>query len=285
MPTSIHPATVPGTVHLTISDLARSLDFYQSALGLRVHRQDAGTAALGAGGDDLLELVELPGARPARGSTGLYHFAILLPSRLDLARALHRLAETRTPVQGFADHLVSEAIYVPDPDGNGIELYRDRPRDEWIWDGAAVRMATDSLDVDGLLAELQGDEAPYNGMPPGTVMGHVHLHVSDLAAAQQFYCDVLGFDLITRYGGAALFVSAGGYHHHIGLNTWAGVGAPPPPPDAVGLRYFDIVLPDAPALNDVLARVEEAGLATEPHEGGVLLHDPSRNGVLLRAAT
>lgn len=143
MSPSIHPATRPGTVHLTVSDLARSLDFYQSALGLRVHRQDENTAALGAGADDLLALVEQRGARQVRGTTGLYHFAILLPSRLDLARALRRLAETRTPVQGFADHLVSEAIYLPDPDGNGIELYRDRPRDQWHWDGGSVRMATD----------------------------------------------------------------------------------------------------------------------------------------------
>ncbi|WP_119069648.1 VOC family protein [Aggregatilinea lenta] len=285
MPPSIHPGTHPGTVHLTVSDLARSLDFYRRALGLRVHHQDAGTATLGAGANDLLALVEQPGAQAVHGVTGLYHFAILLPSRLDLARTLRHLAETRTPLQGFADHLVSEAIYLPDPDGNGIELYRDRPRDEWNWDGTAVRMATDPLDVDGLLAELQGDDAPYEGMPPGTVMGHVHLHVSDLAVAQAFYCDVLGFDLITRYGDAALFVSAGGYHHHIGLNTWAGVGAPPPPPDAVGLRYFEIVLPDAPALAEVLARVEAARLPSAPHADGVLLHDPSRNGILLRAAT
>ncbi|HML20707.1 MAG TPA: VOC family protein [Aggregatilinea sp.] len=284
MPPSIDPATYLGTVHLTVSDLARAVDFYQSALGLRVHRQDASVAALGAGADDLLVLVEQPGARPVRGTTGLYHFAILLPSRPDLARALRRLAETRTPLQGFADHLVSEAIYLPDPDGNGIEIYRDRPRNEWTWDGDAVRMATDPLDIDDLLAELQGDNTPYEGMPPGTVMGHVHLHVSDLAAAHHFYCDVLGFDLIARYGGAALFVSAGRYHHHIGLNTWAGVGAPPPPPDAVGLRYFELVLPTPAALAEVLARVEDAHISTEPHADGILLCDPSQNGILLRTA-
>jgi len=154
MPESIHPDAKIGAVHLTVANLDRSLDFYQNQLGFKLHRREGDTARLGAGGRDLLVLTQIPEAPHPRGTTGLYHFAILVPSRLELARSLRRIAETRTPVQGFSDHLVSEAIYLPDPDGNGIEIYRDRPRDEWPRDDGRLRMATDPLDIDGILAEL-----------------------------------------------------------------------------------------------------------------------------------
>ena len=279
---SIHPATTIGAVYLTVADLDRSLRFYQEALGFQVRQRAGDTARLGAGGPaDLLVLAERPGARPTRRTTGLYHFAVLVPARLELARSLRRLAETRTPLQGFSDHLVSEAIYLADPDGNGIEIYRDRPREEWPRKNDQIQMATDPLDLDGILAELERETEPWSGLHPQTTIGHIHLHVADLGAAQAFYHGVLGFDLIQRLAGSADFVSAGGYHHHIGYNTWAGVGAPPPPPDAAGLRYFVVRLPNDAELARVADRVRKAGLPLEETEAGLLTRDPSQNGVVL----
>lgn len=291
MTDSIHPDSRIGEVHLTVSDVQRSVEFYEHALGFRLHRREAGAARLGAGGPDLLVLHEQPGARKAHGATGLYHFAVLVPSRLDLAQSLRRIAETRTPVEGFADHLVSEAIYLPDPDGNGIEIYRDRPRAEWPMHNGQLQMATNPLDVDGVFAELEagGERSPggraeaWAGLSPQTTIGHIHLHVARLAEAEEFYVHVLGFDLIQRYGPSALFVSAGGYHHHIGLNTWAGVGAPPPAPGSVGLRHFVVRLPDRAELERLAGRVHTAGLSAEERDGGLFVRDPSQNGVLFAA--
>ncbi|HWQ15713.1 MAG TPA: VOC family protein [Roseiflexaceae bacterium] len=278
---SLPPATRIGAVTLAVADLGRSLEFYQQALGFRLHRRADGTAALGAGGPDLLRLVEQPGARPARGVTGLYHFAVLVPTRRDLARSLRRLAELRTPLQGMSDHAVSEAIYLADPDGNGIEIYRDRPRAEWPRAGPEVRMTVEPLDLDGLLGELAGDEEPWSGLRPATTIGHMHLHVADIAAARQFYVGVLGFELMQRFGAQAEFVAAGGYHHHIAYNIWAGRGAPPPAPDMAGLRSFEVLLPDQAALEAALSRVRAAGLPVEQAAGGTLVRDPSQNAVVL----
>jgi catechol 2,3-dioxygenase len=237
-----HPPSIIGPVTLNVANLANSLGFYRDALGLKIHRNDGTSASLGAGGEDLLILEEHPGAARPRHSTGLFHFAILLPSRLELAKKLGHLVATRTPLQGMSDHLVSEAIYLADPEGNGIELYRDRPREDWIYDQSQLRMTTDPLDVDGLLAELDedDDDHAYRAMPPEAVMGHVHLRVSDLPAAEAFYRDTLGFDVTTRYGNSASFLSKNGYHHHLGLNTWNSLGAPPPPPGSLGLKHFAI---------------------------------------------
>jgi catechol 2,3-dioxygenase len=284
--TSIHPETVIGYVHLTVSDLERSLAFYQDILGFRLHRRDGNTARLGSGGPDLLWLTEQLGAssRPPR-TTGLYHFAILVPSRADLARVLLHLVETRTTLQGLSDHLVSEAIYLADPDGNGIEIYSDRPRADWQFEGALLRMTTQPLDVAGLQSELLGREDAWGGLPAETVIGHMHLHVANLAEAEAFYVGVLEFDIMQRYGSQALFVSAGGYHHHIGLNTWAGIGAPPPPPDAAGLRTFVVRLPDEVELARLTNRVSEAGVAFEETPDGALVRDPSHNYLLLASAT
>jgi len=239
-PFSIHPNTSIGATHLTVADLERSRRFYVDVLGFRELERQGTTLTLTAdGATPLLALTELPGAppKPAR-ATGLYHFAILVPSRLDLARSLRRLAELRYPLSGASDHLVSEALYLNDPDGNGIEIYRDRPRAEWPRLNGQIRMATDPLDLDGILAELDRDDRPWDGLAPATTIGHMHLHVADLRAAEAFYHGLLGFDIMLSFGGSALFLSAGGYHHHIGLNTWAGVGAPPAPPGSAGLRYF-----------------------------------------------
>lgn len=281
--TAIHPDANLGYVHLTVANLARSLAFYQENLGFKLHRRDGQTAYLGAGGPDLLLLTEQPGARQISGVTGLYHFAILTPSRLALAQSLRRLAETRTPVQGFSDHGVSEAIYLADPDGNGIEIYRDRPRSEWPWANGQLAMVTDPLDVEGILAELGSQPEPWTGLSPQTTLGHIHLHVARIKEAETFYCDVLGFDLMQRFGYSASFISAGGYHHHIGANIWAGLNAPPPPPDAAGLRYFTINLPTETALAEVVERIEQAGLTFQHRDQIVFLRDPSRNGVVLSA--
>jgi catechol 2,3-dioxygenase len=278
---SIHPDTTIGFVHLTVANLDRALTFYQAKLGFQLHRRNGDTAYLGVGGPDLLVLTEQPGARSVSGVTGLYHFAILTPSRVALAQSLRHLAETRTPLQGFSDHLVSEALYLADPDGNGIEIYRDRPRSEWPRQNGQLQMATDPLDIEGILAELGPQPEPWTGLQPETLIGHVHLHVATIPAAEAFYIDTLGFDPILRYGPSASFVSAGGYHHHLGLNTWAGVNAPPPPPDAVGLRYFTITLPDAAALAAVVERIERAGVAFQENDGIVFMPDPSQNGVVL----
>jgi catechol 2,3-dioxygenase len=271
------PAAHIGAVELTISDLDRSVRFYQSHLGFVVHRREERVAWLGAGGADLLVLSQCEAAPRVRGTTGLYHFAILTPSRADLARALRRLVETDTVLQGAADHGVSEAIYLADPDGNGIEIYRDRPRDQWPIVEGLLQMGADPFDLDALLAEPAG--ASGAGLAAGTVIGHVHLHVSRLDEAKRFYVDVLGFDLMQRYGPSALFVSAGGYHHHIGLNTWAGVGAPPPPAGAIGLKFFVVTVPAAAAVDAVGDRLTAGGVAFDRTGDALLARDPSGNAV------
>jgi catechol 2,3-dioxygenase len=272
----IDPSAHIGAVHLTIGDLNRSVGFYEAHLGFVVHGRDERRVRLGAGGDDLLVLTQCEQAPRVRGTTGLYHFAILVPTRADLARALRRLIETETVMQGAADHGVSEALYLADPDGNGIEIYRDRPRGEWPIVDGRLQMGADPLDFDALLAE---DGRSGAALARGTTIGHVHLHVSRLDDARRFYVEVLGFELMQRYGPSALFVAAGGYHHHIGLNTWAGVGAPPPPPGAIGLKHFDVVLPNDAAVADVRARLSDAGIDAEPVDGGVLVRDPAKNAI------
>ena len=241
-----------GDVHLTVGDLERSVDYYREAIGLDVLATDDGRAALGAGGRELLVLVEEPGARPAYGYTGLYHFALLLPERADLARWLAHAGRDSVPLVGLSDHFVSEAIYLSDPDGHGIEIYWDRPRE--VWEGQVFeRMTTLPLDVGSLMGELADPEPePFEQLPDGTVMGHVHLKVASIADTVAFYRDVLGFDLMAQLGEQAAFLAAGGYHHHIGANTWESAGAPPPPEGSAALRHVTIVLPDAAERDRVL---------------------------------
>ncbi len=232
-----------GGAHLRVIDLDRALDFYRDTLGLTVVDQPGDTVALASSPDaaPILRLTVHPDAiRKPQRSTGLYHVAILLPSRAALGKMLHRLIDLGYPLQGAADHLVSEALYLADPDGNGLEIYRDRPRSEWRMDGDSVAMATEALDVDGVLADA--DLSAWDGIAPGTVIGHVHLHVSDLAQSEQFYSGLLGLDVVQRSYPGALFLSAGGYHHHLGVNTWAG--RMPPPANAVGLESFTVTIPD-----------------------------------------
>jgi catechol 2,3-dioxygenase len=281
-------ATLPptlrlGPVHLTVTDLDRSVRFYQDALGLRLHRREDPVAAMGAGGDDIVVLHEEQSARPPGRHAGLYHFALLHPSREELARAVHRLAVTRTPIEGASDHGVSEAIYLPDPDGNGIELYADRPRDQWPPPGPGERVAmfTRALDLDGLLG-LVGDEEPRRHADPGLRMGHVHLHVGDLDAALRFHRDVLGFEVMAFLPNAA-FVAAGGYHHHLGMNTWRGEGVPPAPEGTVGLRHWTIVLDDAAQVAAMEDRAAAAGVPAERRDGALLLRDPAGIAVHITA--
>jgi catechol 2,3-dioxygenase len=215
--------------------------------------------------------------------TGLFHLAVLLPSRRDLAVALRRLAEARVPLDGASDHLVSEALYLHDPDRNGIEIYRDRAREQWPHVGGSLEMATLPLDIDDILTQLPPGSAKDAFAPAGTQIGHVHLQVADLDAAEEFYSGVLGFDVTVKGYAGALFVSAGGYHHHIGLNTWQSLGAGAPPPGAIGLRSFEIALPDADELDRVLERVSKAGIDADRSDGTALLRDPSGNVVRLLA--
>jgi catechol 2,3-dioxygenase len=291
---SIAAGTTLGTVRLTVSDLTTSRSFYEVVLGMRTAEREDGTVVLGphGNGHPLLELRADSAAEPVDlRRTGLYHFAILVRTRRDLAAALLRILRAGWPLQGASDHLVSEALYLSDPDGNGIEIYRDRPRPEWPRAGDSIMMATLPLDLDDLLGELAGGReldaakiAAINDtpLPAGTTVGHVHLQVSDLRSSEAFYSGVLGFEVTVRGYPGALFVSAGGYHHHLGLNTWHSAGAGAPPPRALGLRSLEVLLPDADSLRRVLARVDYAGFATERLEHGTLVRDPSGNGVLLR---
>jgi catechol 2,3-dioxygenase len=267
------PATLRlGAVHLTVTDLDRSVDFYESSIGLRVHHREDGVVTMGVGDEDLLILYGEPSARRAGRHAGLYHYALLFPSRQELARAALRLAATQTPIQGASDHGTHEAIYLPDPDGNGIELAADRPRELWPRP-LEYAGGPHPLDLDGLLATIAG-EVPRGKASPGLVVGHIHLHVGDLERGLGFYRDVLGFELMTFMPGAAAFVAAGGYHHHLGFNIWRGEGVPPVPEGGVGLRYWTVVLDDPEEVAAVRERIREAGIASEEREGGFLVRDP-----------
>ena len=278
----ISPLATVGAVHLTVSELERSLDYYRAVVGLSVLEAGAGRASLGVGERELLVLVEEPGARPALGHTGLYHFALLLDQRADLARWLAHAARDRVALVGLSDHFVSEALYLSDPDGHGIEIYRDRPRE--VWEGqVAGRMTTLPLDLENLLGELDDPRSePFGGLTDATVMGHVHLKVSDIAQTVAFYRDVLGFALMAQLGAQAAFLSAGGYHHHLGANTWESRGASPAPPGYASLRHATIVLPDDAERDRLLARADAAG-RVEDGADGPLVRDPSGNALVLVA--
>ena len=235
----LSPQTHVGRVDLSVSDLERSLDYYRGAIGLDVLKRDHGEALLGAGDTELLRLVEEPGARPADGYSGLFHFALLVPSREDLAGWLHHAIRDRVALTGASDHYVSEALYLRDPDHHGIEIYADRPRE--LWEGHVDRLGTWPLDIDDLLASRA---EPAVELPAGTRMGHVHLRVSDVPETIDFYTQTVNLDLMVRLGDQAAFMSAGGYHHHLGANTWESSGAPQAPEGTARLLRFTIVVPD-----------------------------------------
>lgn len=279
------PATTRlGTTHLTVSELDRSVAFYRDVAGVRQLGRDDAVATLGtASGEELLVLHDDPLARPAGRHAGLFHVALLYPSRHELARTTHRLASSRIPISGASDHGVSEALYLRDPDGNGLELYADRPQAEWprAEPGTPDRvgMFTRALDLQALLALADGEEITRHAAD-GLTTGHLHLHVGGIKEALAFYRDVVGLELMTTYPGAA-FLSAAGYHHHLGVNTWAGEGLGPAGEHTAGLREWTIVLGDAAALDAVRARLEQAGAPVdEVTADGFLTRDPW--GIALR---
>lgn len=277
----IDPATHMGMLTIAIADMERSLAFYTHDLGLHRLQHIGDIALLGdLDGRVLLALHQEPGILPQPSfSTGLFHFALLLPSRAALAQAMFHFSEIQLPM-GSADHLVSEALYLNDPDGNGIEVYRDRPRSEWHWQGQTVQkvqMGTDPLDVAGIMRELP--MTPWNGFQSPTVLGHMHLRVGDTQGAKRFYHDIIGFDVTTSFN-RAIFVSAGGYHHHIGLNMWQSHNAPPPPSNAAGVRFYTIQLPDQAALTAVTTRLTVAEVPFHAYVDGTLTRDPWKNIIL-----
>ncbi len=288
---SIHPATLLGHVSLTVANLDNQIAFYEQALGFRLHWREGKRAGLGAGAADLLQLVEEPDSKKYQRVTGLYHFAIVFPSRRELARAVARLFAIK--VRNYpTDHINTKTTYLSDPEGNGIELYAESPEDGTfvIENGDFVTRRADgslsdgreALDVHALFSHLLADDKLDVPIPEGTRLGHMHLHVRNVQEAVDFYHGLLGFDLIGFSSTfQAAFVSAGGYHHHIGLNAWQGAGAPPPPADAVGLRYFSVTLPDQQSLDEISARLAAASIAVNQTDHGLLLHDPSENGIML----
>ena len=289
---SIHPDTKIGSVSLTVANLDNQIAFYQQALGFVQHWRNGNQAGLGTGERELLRLVEQPTYKRYQRVTGLYHFAVLFPNRRELARVMGRLFVLK--YRNYpTDHIMTKTTYLDDPEGNGIELYCESPEDgTWsLKNGEYITRRADgslsdgreALDVNALFGYLEKDDRLDVSIPKGTRMGHVHLHVRDLHEAVDFYHGTLGFDVMGVVDSMRMaFVSAGGYHHHIGLNTWQGEGAPPLPADALGLRYFTVESPDQAALDEVVARVERAGIPANQTEAGLLLYDPSQNGVLLK---
>jgi catechol 2,3-dioxygenase len=288
---SIHPDTRVGLVALTVANLENQILFYTQILGFKLHWRDSNRAGLGAGGADLLRLTEEPDLKRYRGATGLYHFAVLFPNRRELARAVARLYAHK--YENYpTDHIMTKTTYLDDPEGNGIELYAESPEDgTWsLANGDYVTRRADGslssgrepLDVKALFENLREDDRLDQSIPLETRVGHVHLYVRDIEEAVDFYHGIIGFDVMgVAKAFRMAFVSAGGYHHHVGLNTWQGEGAPPPPADAVGLRYFTVELPDQETLNQVIARIDAAGISSNQTEGGLLIHDPSENGVMI----
>lgn len=291
----IHPETRPAYVHLKVADLENQLAFYQNVLPLELNWREGISAGLGVAGRDLVCLTQLPGGKRYQGVTGIYHFALLFPNRRELARAIARLFALKWP-NAPTDHVMTKTTYLADPEGNEIELYCESPEDgiflfdengglraEWA-DGRPSN-GREPLDLDALFAHLQPDDRLDRPVPPETRLGHFHLYVSSLAETRHFYHGLLGFDDMGLGNGFRMgMVSAGGYHHHIGYNTWQGEGAPPPPPDALGLKYIAFTLPSPEAWQSFRARVDELGLPHLETEQGILLIDPSQNAVLFRTA-
>ncbi|MDG5472234.1 VOC family protein [Jeotgalibacillus sp. ET6] len=273
------PASFVGQIELMVRDIARSLAFYESIIGLKLISRDEKSAKLSADGSkSILSLVqpeEVKGKEPR--TTGLYHFALLLPARSDLADLIAHLVKNGVKMGG-SDHGVSEAVYFDDPDGNGIEVYRDRSHTEWDWHDSQVSMAIDPLNIQELLS---GEQKEWRKVPEKTVIGHLHLHVSELGKTQEFYKEGLGLDVVSRINGQALFMSSAGYHHHIGLNTWQGVGAPPPSKNSVGLHWFSFVVRDEKEKMKTVERLQKLNYAVYSKDGCFTTQDPSGNQIKL----
>jgi catechol 2,3-dioxygenase len=276
------PNTYVGHVKIKVENLERSLTFYQEVIGFKILEQSKTADTFTTDGNTSVLSIEQPeNAIPKQPrTTGLYHFALLVPTRADLGKILNHFNQMRYPLQGASDHLVSEALYLADPDGNGIEIYSDKDPSSWVWHSGEVEMATLPLDVESLLAEGQADE--WDGLPAGTVMGHIHLHVSELKKTEEFYIKGLGFNVVFQYGNQALFISTGNYHHHIGLNTWNGVGAPIPLDNSVGLESFHLILPSEEKRNMIVDQLKCIGASVTKKEGSFVTTDPSGNRIYLK---
>ena len=274
------PNTFIGHVKIKVENLDRSLKYYQEVIGFKVLEQTKTTAKLTTDGKTSVLSIEQPeNVVPKQGrTTGLYHFALLLPNRSDLANIVFHFIDKGIRI-GSSDHLVSEALYLADPDGNEIEIYIDRDPSEWDWNNGEVAMAVDPLNFEDLLAN--GKQEPWEGLPAGTVMGHIHLHVSELKKTEEFYTKGLGFEVVNRFGAQALFISTGKYHHHIGLNTWNGVGAPTPPVNSVGLESFSLILPNKDVRNHVVSNLKNIGASVVEENNRFVTHDPSGNRIQL----
>ncbi len=294
-PHRIDPRTRPGHVHLKVASLENQLLFYQEVLRLQLNWREGRSAGLGVNGRDLVRLTQIPNGKRYRGVTGLYHFAILLPNRRELARAIARLFALRWP-NAPTDHVMTKTTYTHDAEGNEIELYCESPEDGIFavntngsfyaqWADGRPSDGREPLDLEALFSHLKEDDRLDAPLPPETRMGHFHLYVSSLAETRRFYHELLGFDdMGTARGFRMGMVSAGGYHHHIGYNTWQGEGAPPPPPDAIGLKHISFTFATPEAWNAFLARVEQLELPYNQTEEGILLTDPSQNAVLFERA-
>lgn len=278
----LHPQTQIGAVSLKIREMERSLRFYVDVLGFQIHDQEDNIASLGVGGDDLLILNEYPDAPPIEAHAGLYHFAILVPSRLDLAKSLHQLIQTQTRLGGFADHVVSEAIYLADPDGIGIEIYRDRPKDTWQFKNGEIVIDTLALDVQNVLDELSATDIQWNGLPQGTRIGHVHLNTGrNTEASKRFYVDQLGFDVMMSMGGYWHFIAAGGYHHHLGLRP----AETRQNQASIGLDWYAIDLPNNDSLAATVDHLDTLGMTLAEVENDYELYDHANNKIRLRSAS
>ncbi|WP_223701010.1 VOC family protein [Sutcliffiella deserti] len=276
------PHVYVGEVVIKVANLEKSLSFYKEIMGFGILERTDQKATLTADGAKPLITIEQPEIIKPKNSrtTGLYHFALLLPERKFLGSFIQHLIKKNYPVQGGSDHLVSEALYLSDPDGNGIEVYIDRPWNTWEWVNGEVKMTSEPLDIQNLLFDAEGSK--WEGLPPDTLMGHIHLHVSDLNSIEEFYTKALGFKVVNRYGNQALFISTGEYHHHIGLNTWNGVGAPQPEDENAGLHYFTLILPSEEAKVKVVEELNKFGATIRKDGNSLFTTDPSGNKICLR---
>ncbi|MGN8646712.1 VOC family protein [Gracilibacillus sp. HCP3S3_G5_1] len=274
------PITFVSNVTIKVLDIERSISFYQRVIGFELLEKSTTTAALTADGKTSILTLEQPeNVEPKKGrTTGLYHFAILLPTREDLANFVYHSIDVGLPLAS-SDHLVSEALYFSDPDGNGIEVYRDREPEGWSWQGDQVEMAVDPLDFEDLLKT--GEKGGWQGLPQATVMGHIHLHVSQLDDTKYFYEEGLGFETVSQFGNQALFISTGKYHHHIGLNTWNGVGAPAPSENSVGLQSYTLTYPTKEAVQQTVKNLQTIGASVQEEGNQAVTQDPSGNKIII----
>ena len=274
------PNTYVTNVEIKVSDLQRSLTYYQEVIGFKILQQESNRATLTADGKTaLLTIVQLQSVdQKTRTTSGLYHFALLLPTRRDLANIITHFRQSGVYF-GASDHDVSEALYLHDPDENGIEIYIDRPASDWTWHADQVYMVTEPLNIPSILEEANG---VWDGLPANTVMGHIHLSVSSLAAAEEFYTKGLGFDIVTRYGKQALFISTGRYHHHIGLNTWYSEGAPKLGENQIGLKTYTLRLDNEVQANTIKENLRQLGAPVLTIDDGFQTEDPAGNVILLK---